>query len=46
MYILGLGGSGHDFSACLCNDTGILGYIEDERITRIKHSFILGNEKK
>ena len=46
MYILGLGGSGHDFSDCLCNDTGILGYIEDERITRIKHSFILGNEKK
>lgn len=46
MYVLGLGGSGHDFSACLCDDTSILGYIEDERITRIKHSFILGNENK
>lgn len=46
MYVLGLGGSGHDFSACICNEYGILGYIEDERITRIKHSFYLGNQKK
>ena len=46
MFVLGLGGSGHDFSACLCNENKILGYIEDERITRIKHSFLLGNEEK
>jgi carbamoyltransferase len=43
MYILGLGGSGHDFSACICNEYNILGYIEDERITRKKHSFYRGN---
>jgi carbamoyltransferase len=46
MYILGLGGSGHDFSACVCDNDKILGFIEDERITRIKHSFFLGNDKK
>lgn len=44
MFILGLGGSGHDFSACICNDKQVIGYIEDERITRLKHSFFLGNE--
>ena len=46
MYILGLGGSGHDFSACVCDDEKILGFIEDERLTRLKHSFFLGNDKK
>lgn len=46
MYILGLGGSGHDFSACISNENGVIGYIEDERITRIKHSFFWGNEEK
>lgn len=42
MYILGLGGSVHDFSACLLNDGKILTVIEDERITRVKHGINLG----
>lgn len=35
MYILGLGGSLHDFSACLMRDDEILVAIEEERITSI-----------
>lgn len=46
MKILGLGGSGHDFSACICVDGKIENFIADERITRIKHSFIIGNQTK
>lgn len=42
MYILGLGGSLHDFSACLLKDSQILSMIEDERITRDKHGINLG----
>lgn len=42
MYILGLGGSLHDFSACLLKDGEILTTIEDERITRKKHGINLG----
>lgn len=38
MYILGLGGSLHDFSACLMRDDEILVAIEEERITRQKHA--------
>ncbi len=38
MYILGLGGSLHDFSACLMQDDEILVAIEEERITRQKHA--------
>lgn len=38
MYILGLGGSLHDFSACLIRDGEILVAIEEERITRQKHA--------
>ena len=38
MYILGLGGSLHDFSACLIRDDEILVAIEEERITRQKHA--------
>ena len=38
MYILGLGGSLHDFSACLMHDNEILVAIEEERITRQKHA--------
>lgn len=37
MYILGLGGSLHDFSACIVQDKKILVAIEEERITRQKH---------
>lgn len=35
-YILGLGGSNHDFSACILKDGQLLVAIEDERIQRIK----------
>ena len=42
MYILGLGGSNHDFSACITNNENILCMIEDERITRKKNSKELG----
>ena len=42
MYILGLGGSNHDFSACLVKDGEIRCMIEDERITRKKNGKGLG----
>lgn len=38
MYILGLGGSLHDFSACLVKGREIIVAIDEERITRQKHS--------
>lgn len=38
MNIIGVGGSSHDFSVCLMVDGKITYAIEDERITRIKHS--------
>lgn len=37
MYILGIGGSDHEFSAALLHNGKIITAIEDERITRIKH---------
>ena len=43
MYILGLGGSLHDFSACLVQDNKIVVAIEDERISRVKHSAQIEN---
>lgn len=42
MNILGLGGSNHDFSACIMENEKILCMIEDERITRKKHAKNLG----
>ena len=42
MNILGLGGSNHDFSACVMGNDKILYMIEDERITRKKHARDLG----
>ncbi len=42
MYILGVGGSNHDYSACLTKDNEILYMIEDERITRKKNGRGLG----
>lgn len=42
MYILGLGGSVHDYSACLLDDSKILTFIEEERITRSKNGINLG----
>lgn len=44
MYVMGLGGSIHDFSACILKDGQLLSYIEDERITRIKHGKGMGLE--
>lgn len=41
MVYLGLGGSAHDFSTCLCENGKILAYIEEDRISRKKHSFYL-----
>ena len=42
MYILVLGVSNHDFSACIMKNEKILYMIEDERITRKKHAKDLG----
>lgn len=42
MFILGLGGSNHDFSACITENEKVLYMIEDERITRKKHAKDLG----
>lgn len=42
MYILGIGGSVHDFSACITKNAELLYMIEDERITRNKHGKELG----
>ena len=38
MVILGIGGSIHDFSYCLLKDGIIIGAIEEERVSREKHS--------
>ncbi len=38
MYIIGLGGSLHDYACCLMKDADILVAIEEERITRQKHA--------
>src|SRR4051812_20122629 len=35
---LGLGGSNHDFSACLVDGGDIVAGIEEERIRRVKYS--------
>ncbi|WP_026011075.1 carbamoyltransferase family protein [Paenibacillus sp. OSY-SE] len=42
MKVLGLGGSTHDLSASIAIDGDILCAIEEERITRVKHSINLG----
>lgn len=42
MYILGLGGSNHGFSACLLKNDEIVSMISDERITRRKNGVGLG----
>jgi carbamoyltransferase len=39
MYILGLGGSDHDLSACLLKGDQIAYAIEEERVTRKKYGF-------
>ena len=42
MYVLGLGGSNHGFSACLLKDGHLESMIADERITRKKYGVGLG----
>ncbi|MFC9285736.1 carbamoyltransferase [Streptomyces sp. NPDC057052] len=42
MRILGLGGSHHDFAACLVQDGRITWAVEEERLTRVKIAFGLG----
>ena len=37
MKVLGLGGSNHDYSACIVENGSVIAMIEDERITRKKH---------
>lgn len=37
MQILGVGGSNHDYSACIVSGAGIDVAIEDERLSRIRH---------
>lgn len=46
MIIVGLGGSGHDFSTCIFKDDQIISFIEDERVIRKKHSFFPGMGKE
>lgn len=40
MLILGLGGSIHDFSACLLHNGKIVCAIEEERLSRSKQAFV------
>jgi carbamoyltransferase len=42
MRVLGLGGSHHDFCACLVEDGSVLSAVEEERLTRVKLAFGLG----
>lgn len=42
MYVLGLGGSHHDFCACAVVDGQIVSAVEEERLTRVKLAFGLG----
>lgn len=46
MIVVGMGGSGHDFSTCIFKDDGIISFIEDERVIRKKHSFFHGMGKE
>lgn len=42
MRVLGLGGSRHDFCACLVEDGAVVAAVEEERLTRVKTAFGLG----
>ncbi|SDN48317.1 carbamoyltransferase [Fictibacillus solisalsi] len=44
MNILGLGGSIHDYSACLTSGSEIVHYIEEERLLKIKHALNIGRK--
>jgi carbamoyltransferase len=39
-FLIGIGGSDHDFSAAIAKGDNILGAIEQERVSRIKHSSV------
>ncbi|MFJ6194850.1 carbamoyltransferase [Micromonospora sp. NPDC092111] len=42
MRVLGLGGSHHDYGACLVEDGVVVSAVEEERLTRVKMAFGLG----
>lgn len=42
MRVLGLGGSHHDFCACLVQDGAVVAAVEEERLSRVKVAFGLG----
>jgi carbamoyltransferase len=44
MNILGLGGSIHDFSACISSNGQIQHYVEEERLLKIKHALNIGRK--
>lgn len=46
MKILGIGGSGHNYSACLLIDGKIYSAVEEERLNRIKYSLLELNDLK
>lgn len=37
-YILGVNLAAHDTSACLLNNGGLISFVEEERLTRVKHT--------
>ena len=39
IYILGINFSSHDTSACLLRDGRLLGFVEEERFNRVKHTY-------
>lgn len=45
MRVLGIGGSIHDFAACIIENGEVRIAIEDERLTRVKHSLDLDFER-
>lgn len=44
MFILGLGGSNHDFSSCIVKNGQVLSMVEEERLSRKKHGIGMGIE--
>ncbi|PWW03200.1 carbamoyltransferase [Paenibacillus cellulosilyticus] len=46
MHILGLGGTGHSFSACIVTDGTIQIAVEEERLNKVKHSLLDENDRK
>jgi carbamoyltransferase len=44
--ILGLGGSGHNFSACIVEDGNVVYAVEEERLNRVKYALFARDESK